>query len=112
MQTKLAPGRAHEATSKINNWEALLSGVAVGKTAFEVGINRHVFLQGEPADSVFYLQSGAVKLAVTSEEGREAIFAIVEAGELFGHGCLVGQLVRAAAAHALTDCVLVRIDKT
>src|ERR1022692_2166788 len=104
MPTKVAPGRANQATSKINSWEALLAGVAVGKTAMEVGITRHVFLQGEPADSVFYLQSGAVKLAVTSEAGREAIFAVVEAGELFGQGCLVGQRVRAAAAHALTDC--------
>jgi CRP-like cAMP-binding protein len=53
-----------------------------------------------------------VKLAVTSAEGREAIFAIVEAGDLFGQGCLVGRQVRTATAHALTDCALVRIDKT
>jgi CRP-like cAMP-binding protein len=112
MQAKLAPERFKPATSKTNSWESLLAGISIGKTALEVGMNRNIFLQGERADSVFYLQDGAVKLAVTSEEGKDAIFAIVEAGELFGQGCLVGQQVRAATAHALTDCTLVRIDKT
>jgi CRP-like cAMP-binding protein len=112
MQAKLALDRSKLATSKTNSWESLLAGVSTGKTALEVGMNRNIFLQGERADSVFYLQDGAVKLAVTSEEGKDAIFAIVEAGELFGQGCLVGQNVRAGTAQALTDCTLVRIDRT
>jgi CRP-like cAMP-binding protein len=112
MQAKVAPGRSNQAANTTNSWESLLAGISTGKTALEVGINRNIFLQGERADSVFYLQDGAVKLAVTSEEGKDAIFAIVEAGELFGQGCLVGQQVRAGTAQALTDCTLVRIDKT
>src|ERR1022692_3300758 len=112
MQAKMALEHSNQANSKINSWESLLAGVSTGKTALEVGMNRNIFLQGERADSVYYLKDGAVKLAVTSEEGKDAIFAIVEAGELFGQGCLVGQNVRAGTAQALTDCTLVRIDRT
>jgi CRP/FNR family transcriptional regulator, cyclic AMP receptor protein len=111
MQTKVTVGRSKTSASLPNSWESLLAGISTGKTALEVGMNRNIFLQGERADSVYYLKDGAVKLAVTSEEGKDAIFAIVEAGELFGQGCLVGQHVRAGAAQALTDCTLVRIDR-
>src|ERR1035438_7471157 len=100
MQSKIAADRSNQASSKTNSWESLLAGISNGKTALEVGMNRNIFLQGERADSVYYLREGTVKLAVTSEEGKDAIFAVVEAGELFCQGCLVGQLVRIATAHA------------
>src|SRR5258708_12257048 len=77
----------------------------------EVGMSRTIFQQGENAESVFYLKQGTVKLAVTSEEGKDAIFAIAEAGELFGEGCLAGQQMRMATASALTDCTLIRIER-
>jgi CRP/FNR family cyclic AMP-dependent transcriptional regulator len=112
MQTKAPAARTKTSGNLPNSWESLLAGISTGKTDLEVGINRNIFLQGERADSVYYLKDGAVKLAVTSEEGKDAVFAIVEAGELFGQGCLVGQHVRAGMAQALTDCTLVRIDRT
>jgi CRP/FNR family transcriptional regulator, cyclic AMP receptor protein len=93
------------------DWESLLKGIPRGKTVIEYGANRNVFRQGQPADSLFYLQRGKVKLAVTSREGKEAIVAILDAGEFFGEGCLAGQLLRMATATAMTDCTLFRIEK-
>jgi CRP/FNR family transcriptional regulator, cyclic AMP receptor protein len=104
--------QTNQAVSKKQSWESLLTGISVGKTNVEVGMNRNIFLQGERADSVYYLRQGTVKLAVTSEEGKDSIYAIAEAGELFGQGCLAGQLQRMSTANALTDCTLVRIDRT
>ena len=93
------------------DWEPFLAGISGGKTVIEYGANRNIFSQGDPADSVFYLRRGKVKLAVTSKQGREAIVAIMGAGEFFGEGCLTGQLLRIATATAIADCTLVRIEK-
>src|SRR5882724_3888231 len=96
--------------SKVDGCEPVLAAISSGKTVVEAGMNRNIFLQGERADSVFYLKQGTVKLAVTSEEGKDAIFALAEAGELFGESCLAGQSTRMSTASALTDCTLIRID--
>jgi len=101
-----------EAKSQPVDWEAVLAGVFRGKTTVEYGAARDVFRQGDPADSLFYLRSGKVKLAVTSNEGKEAIVAMLDSGEFFGEGCLAGQPLRMATAIALTDCTLDRIDKS
>jgi CRP/FNR family transcriptional regulator, cyclic AMP receptor protein len=93
------------------DWEALLARFAGERNLIEYGANRNIFRQGAPADSVFYLRRGKVKLAVTSAQGKEAIVAILDTGEFFGEGCLVGQSVRVATVTALTDCSLVRIAK-
>ena len=93
------------------DWEPFLAGISSGKTVMEYGANRTVFWQGEPADSVFYLRRGKIKLSVTSQEGKEAIIAILGEGEFFGEGCLAGQLLRMATATAMTDCALARIEK-
>jgi len=111
MQAKVALN-AIQSTNPRESWESLLAKISIGKTTIEAGKNRNIFLQGERADSVYFLRQGTVKLAVTSEEGKDSIFAIAEAGELFGQGCLVGQQLRMATANALTDCTLVRLDKT
>ena len=92
-------------------WESLLEGISPGKTVIEYGANRNIFRQGQPANSLFYLRRGKVKLAVTSKEGKEAIVALLDAGEFFGEGCLAGQLLRMATATAMTDCTLFRIEK-
>ncbi len=73
------------------DWEALLKGIFRGKTVIECGRDRDVFRQGQPADSLFYLRRGKVKLTVISPEGKEAIIAILDAGEFFGEGCLASQ---------------------
>ncbi|MFG1350213.1 Crp/Fnr family transcriptional regulator [Xanthobacter autotrophicus] len=70
-----------------------------------------VFVQGSPADSVFYIQSGKVKIAVVSEQGREAVVAILGAGDFFGEGCLAGQLLRMATVTTMAASVILRLEK-
>ncbi len=94
------------------DWAAFLAGLSRGKTVLEYGANRTIFSQGDPADSVWYLQQGKVKLAVTSQQGKEAIVTILGGNEFFGEGCLAGQLLRISAAMAVTDCTLYRIEKS
>src|ERR1035441_8421163 len=105
--------RLATATEKIQSvdWAAFLEGMSRGKTTLEYGANRAIFVQGDPADSVWYLLRGEVKLAVTSQQGKEAIVTILGANEFFGEGCLAGQLLRISTASAVTDCTLYRIEK-
>ncbi|HXC44473.1 MAG TPA: Crp/Fnr family transcriptional regulator [Candidatus Dormibacteraeota bacterium] len=70
-----------------------------------------VFAQGDEADAVFYVQKGKVKLTVVSNTGKEATIGILSEGDFFGEGCLAGQPLRMAAASAMTDCDLLRIEK-
>jgi CRP-like cAMP-binding protein len=70
-----------------------------------------VFSQGDPADSVFYILKGKVKLTVVSKEGKEAIVALLDTGSFFGEGCLAGQTRRMASATAVSDCLLLRVAK-
>ena len=69
------------------DWEALLNGIFRGKTVIECGMDRNVFRQGQPADSLFYIRRGKVKLTVLSPQGKEGIIAILGAGEFLGEGC-------------------------
>ena len=94
------------------DWEVLLNGIFRGKTVIECGAGRNIFRQGQPADSLFYLRRGKVKLSVTSQQGKEAIVAILSAGEFLGEGCLAGQLLRISTAVAMTDCTLDKIEKS
>jgi len=94
------------------DWEALLNGIFRGKTVIECGAGRNIFRQGQPADSLFYLRRGKVKLSVTSQQGKEAIVAILSAGEFLGEGCLAGQTLRISTAVAMTDCTLDKIEKS
>ena len=93
------------------DWEALLNGIFRGKTIIECGVDRTVFRQGQPADSLYYLRRGKVKLSVISQQGKEAIIAVLGTGEFFGEGCLAGQPLRMATAVAMSDCTLDKIDK-
>jgi CRP/FNR family cyclic AMP-dependent transcriptional regulator len=93
------------------DWEALLAGIPGGKSVLEYGPERNIFMQGQPADSLFFLLRGKVKLAVTSQEGKEAIVATLGPGEFFGEGCLAGQPLRMATAISVGDCTLTRVQK-
>jgi len=93
------------------DWETLLAGIPGGKTVIEYTANRIVFRQREPADSIFYIRRGKVKRTVISQQGKEAIIAILGAGEFFGTGCLAGQSLRVSTAVAVTDCSFVKIEK-
>ncbi len=93
------------------NWAVFLAGLSRGKTVLEYGTDRTIFVQGDPADSVWYLQHGKVKLAVTSQQGKEAIVSVLGDNEFFGEGCLAGQLLRISTATAVSDCTLYRVEK-
>ena len=70
-----------------------------------------VFSQGDPADAVFYIQSGKVKVTVVSEQGKEAVVAMLGTNDFFGEGCLAGQARRIATVATMTDSVIVRLEK-
>src|SRR6202451_1788513 len=82
-----------------------------GKTILEFRKNQHVFEQGDVADTVFYIQKGRVKLTVLSEQGKEAVVAILEPGQFFGEGCMNGHPKRIATTTAMEDCVITVITK-
>ena len=78
-------------------------------------ISRHapkgiIFAQGDPANAVFYIKSGKVKVTVVSKQGKEAVVAILGADEFVGEGCLIGQPKRLATAAAMTDCETMRVE--
>ena len=72
---------------------------------------QQLFNQGDPANSVFYLQEGRIKICVISKRGKEAVVAIHGKDDFFGEGCLTGQPVRLATAVAMTKCSVLRIEK-
>jgi CRP/FNR family cyclic AMP-dependent transcriptional regulator len=88
-----------------------LAKVGVGKTILEFHKNQNIFAQGDVADTVFYLQKGRVKLTVLSEQGKEAVVAILEPGQFFGEGCLNGHPLRIATTTAMEECLVTSITR-
>jgi CRP-like cAMP-binding protein len=82
-----------------------------GRTIAKYRAGQTVFSQGSAADAVFYILKGKIKLTVVSEQGKEAVVAIIGPDEFFGEGCLTGQQKRVSAAVALTDCEIARVEK-
>jgi len=91
--------------------QVFLAKVGVGKAILEFHKNQKVFEQGETADTVFYIQTGKVKLTVLSEQGKEAVVAILEPKQFFGEGCMNGHKLRISTAIAIEDCVITSITK-
>jgi CRP/FNR family transcriptional regulator, cyclic AMP receptor protein len=83
----------------------------VGRTICKYRKDQMVFSQGSPADAVFYIQKGKVKITVVSEQGKEAVVAILGPDEFCGEGCLTGQPRRMATAVAMTECEIMRLEK-
>ena len=88
-----------------------LSKVNGGHRVVDYRKDQIIYSQGDPADSVFYLQSGKVKKTVISELGKEAVVAIQGAGDFFGEGSLAGEVLRLSTVAALTKCMIARISK-
>ena len=91
--------------------KALLARVSDGKSVAAYRREELVFRQGDPADAVFFVQKGRVKLTVVSKQGREAVVALMGADEFFGEGCLAGQLLRMSTATATEEATILRIRK-
>ena len=88
-----------------------LAAAGEGKTVSKFQKDQVVFSQGDVADSVFYIQQGKVKLTVVSEQGKEAVIAILGPGQFFGEGCLNGHALRIATTRAVDGCVITRLEK-
>ena len=82
-----------------------------GETVKEYRKKQTIFVQGSPADAVFYIEKGKVKLTVLSARGKEAVVAILGSGDFFGEGSLAGQPLRMATATSMTECSILRIKK-
>ncbi len=110
-----APTKSQEAASKADlppfNVQAFLTSVGAGRSKRKYKARKNIFQQGDPADSVFYIQEGNVKLSVVSEQRKEAVVGILGAGDFFGEGCLAGQPVHMASAVTMTASTIVGIEK-
>jgi CRP/FNR family cyclic AMP-dependent transcriptional regulator len=85
------------------------TGVPVQRVVYDQATP--IFAQGDPATSVMYVESGAVRLSVVSHAGKEAVIAVFESGDFFGEGCLAGQTRRMASATAMAPSTIVHIEK-
>jgi CRP/FNR family transcriptional regulator, cyclic AMP receptor protein len=92
--------------------QEFLAKVGAGKTISSLQKDQTIFSQGDPADTVFYIQEGRVKVVVISDQGKEAVVGILEAGQFFGEGCLNGHALRIATTTAMEECLLTAIAKT
>lgn len=70
-----------------------------------------IFAQGDPADAVFYIEAGKVKVTVLSHQGKEAVLALLGAGDFFGEGCMTEQTHRMTSAVAMEECTIARLEK-
>jgi CRP/FNR family transcriptional regulator, cyclic AMP receptor protein len=93
------------------NAQTFLSSVGEGRTFADHCSKQAVFSQGDAADSIFYIHKGKIKLTVVSKSGREAVIAILCAGDFFGEGCLAGQTRRMSTATAMSPASTTRIAK-
>ena len=83
--------------------------VRAERVAYESGAT--IFRQGDPCTTIFYIETGSVRLSVVSHAGKEAIIAVLDGGDFFGEGCLTGQPVRTATATVLSECSVLRITR-
>jgi CRP/FNR family cyclic AMP-dependent transcriptional regulator len=91
---------------------AFFAKAGSGRTVSNYAKKQPVFSQGNVADAIFYIQKGKVKLAVVSTLGKEAVIAILGSGDFCGEGCLAGQTKRLATATAMTECELMRVERS
>jgi CRP/FNR family cyclic AMP-dependent transcriptional regulator len=89
----------------------LLAQTGVGRSTEDYESNQNIFMQGEVADSVFFIQKGRVKVTVTSAHGKDAVVGILAEGQFFGEGCLHGRPLRTATSKALCHCRITSITK-
>jgi CRP/FNR family transcriptional regulator, cyclic AMP receptor protein len=91
--------------------KVFLATASGARTIGRYKINQIIFSQGDPANSVFYIHSGKVKVSIISEQGKEAVVAVLGQDEFCGEGCLTGQALRIATASAMTECKIARLEK-
>ncbi|MEO5923839.1 MAG: Crp/Fnr family transcriptional regulator [Bryobacteraceae bacterium] len=88
-----------------------LGKAGTGRTVTKYRVDDAIFAQGDPADSIFYIQKGKVKLTVVSAAGKEAVIAVLGSSDFFGEGCLTVQHLRMASATAMLESTIMRLEK-
>jgi CRP/FNR family transcriptional regulator, cyclic AMP receptor protein len=111
-----APGRGTHAdmpvkTNQVFDPKEFLAKVGEGKTILEFRKGQVVFAQGDAADTIYYVQTGRVKVVVISEQGKEAVVGILGPSQFFGEGCMNGHSLRIATATAMEGCLVTAITK-
>jgi CRP/FNR family transcriptional regulator, cyclic AMP receptor protein len=86
--------------------------VGEGKSILQFKKGQNVFVQGDPADTVFYIQKGKIKLTVLSDHGKEAVVGMLGPGQFFGESCMNGHKLRISTTTAMENCVITAITKT
>src|SRR5438094_1486159 len=84
-----------------------LTSVGAGRSTAKYRSQASIFMQGDPADAVFYIEKGKVQLTVISDQGKEGVIAMPSAGDFFGEGCLAGQPLHIASATAMSNATIV-----
>jgi CRP-like cAMP-binding protein len=92
--------------------QAFLANVGDGRSLLHYQKDEHVYSQGDAAEAVYYIQKGKVKLTVISQQGKEAVVAILGSSAFFGEGCLAGQPRRMATATTMSECAVMRLQKS
>jgi CRP/FNR family transcriptional regulator, cyclic AMP receptor protein len=93
------------------NPRTFLSSIGKGREMVSFGKKSTIFAQGDATDGLFFIQEGKVQLSVVSESGKEATLGILSEGDFFGEGGLGGQFTRTSSATAITDCVLLHVER-
>ncbi len=94
------------------DWESLFAGIYLGKTAAKYSTDQRIFDRGQPADAMYFIRKGSVKLSVLDQQCKETILETISVGGFFGEGCLIDQPLRLSTASAITDCSLIRVEKS
>ena len=89
-----------------------LAKAGAGRKNLKFAAGDVIYTQGDPADAIFFIQRGKVKITVTAESGKEAVLSIIGHGDFFGEGCLHGHQLRMASVIAMTECSIMRIERT
>ena len=92
--------------------QVFLAKVGEGKSILQFKKGQNVFVQGDPADTVFYIQKGKIKLTVLSDHGKEAVVGMLGPGQFFGESCMNGHKLRISTTTAMENCVITAITKT
>jgi CRP/FNR family cyclic AMP-dependent transcriptional regulator len=112
---RLPPTRKSRAQkqAKLFDSKVFLANVGVGRTVQQYRPKQVIFSQGDHAAAAFYIQRGKVRLSVLSKQGKEATIALLGTGDFLGEGCIASdQPLRLATATAITDCSILRIEKS
>jgi CRP/FNR family cyclic AMP-dependent transcriptional regulator len=91
--------------------KTFLAEIGEGRSIAKYDKNHTIYSQGDPADAVFYVLEGKVKVTVLAKSGKEAVLAILDAADFFGEGCLNGHSRRMATVTTVTECSLMRLTR-